>query len=115
MSLRMDSYGLRYDRTLVQVSYVEGKFLKHFSYHLLVYWSPASRPAFLSYRKLRFYTIKIAPRGSHFGGVELCRLRDPPQAENPAKQDSIFTAFHKMQHTSSPILPYPKRKRMRMP
>ncbi|MBD9125797.1 MAG: hypothetical protein EGP68_13890 [Lachnospiraceae bacterium] len=23
-------------------------------------------------------------------GVELCRLRDPPQAENPAKQDSIF-------------------------
>ena len=95
----MDSYGLRYDRTLVQVSYVEEKFLKHFSYHLLVHWSPASRPAFLSYRKLRFYTIKNAPR----------------QAENPAKQDSIFTAFHKMQHTSSPILPYPKRKRMRMP
>ena len=78
----MDSYGLRYDRTLVQVSYVEEKFLKHFSYHLLVHWSPASRPAFLSYRKLRFYTIKNAPRGSHFGGVELCRLRDPPQAEN---------------------------------
>ena len=45
---------------------------------------------FLSYRKLRFYTIKNAPRGSHFGGVELCRLRDPPQAENPAEQDSIF-------------------------
>ena len=65
----MDSYGLRYDRTLVQVSYVEGKFLKHFSYHLLVNWSPASRPAFLSYRKLRFYTIKNAPRGSHFGGA----------------------------------------------
>ena len=85
----MDSYGLRYDRTLVQVSYVEEKFLKHFSYHLLVHWSPASRPAFLSYRKLRFYTIKNAPRGSHFGGVELCRLRDPPQAENPAEQDSI--------------------------
>ena len=42
-----------------------------------------------SYRKLRFYTIKNAPRGSHFGGVELCRLRDPPQAENPAEQDSI--------------------------
>ena len=85
----MDSYGLRYDRTLVQVSYVEEKFLKHFSYHLLVHWSPASRPAFLSYRKLRFYTIKNAPRGSHFGGEELCRLRDPPQAENPAEQDSI--------------------------
>ena len=45
---------------------------------------------FLSYRKLRFYTIKNAPRGSHFGGVELCRLRDPPQAENPAEQDSIL-------------------------
>ena len=112
----MDSYGLRYDRTLVQVSYVEGKFLKHFSYHLLVYWSPASRPAFLSYRKLRFYTIKTLREDAHFGGVELCRLRDPPQAENPAKQDSIFTAFHKMQHTSSPAdPPYPKRKRMRMP
>ena len=22
--------------------------------------------------------------------MELCRLRDPPQAENPAEQDSIF-------------------------
>ena len=41
-----------------------------------------------SYRQLRFYTIKNAPRGSHFG-EELCRLRDPPQAENPAEQDSI--------------------------
>ena len=61
----MDSYGLRYDRTLVQVSYVEGKFLKHFSYHLLVYWSPASRPALLSYRKLRFHHDDVnAPRGS---------------------------------------------------
>ena len=45
---------------------------------------------FLSYRKLCFNTIKNAPRGSHFGGVELCRSRDPPQAENPAEQDSIF-------------------------
>ena len=26
---------------------VEEKFLKHFSYHLRVHWSPASRPAFL--------------------------------------------------------------------
>lgn len=42
----MDSYGLRYDRTFVQVSYVEGKFLKHFSYHLLVYWSPAEQAGF---------------------------------------------------------------------
>ena len=45
---------------------------------------------FLSYRKLRFYTIKTLREDAHFGGVELCRLRDPPQAENPAKQDSIF-------------------------
>ena len=67
----MDSYGLRYDCTFVQVSYVEGKFLKHFSYHLLVYWSPASGSAFL-------------------------------------------LPFIGMQHTSFPILPYPKRKRMRM-
>ena len=55
---------------------------------------PPGRPmdgegGLLSYRKLRFYTIKNAPRGSHFGGEELCRLRDPPQAENPAEQDSI--------------------------
>ena len=86
----MDSYGLRYDRTFVQVSYVEGKFLKHFSYHLLVHWSPASRPALLSYRKLRFHTIINAPRGSHCGGMVECRLRDPPQAENPVEQDSFL-------------------------
>ena len=103
MSLRMDSYGLRYDRTLVQVSYVEEKFLKHFSYHLRMHWSPASRPAFLSYRKLRFYTIKNAPRGSHFGGVELCRLRDPPQVENPAKQDSICLLYTSKEKTGVKI------------
>ena len=45
---------------------------------------------FLSYRKLRFYTIKNAPRGSHCGGMVECRLRDPPQAENPASQDSFL-------------------------
>ena len=45
--------------------------------------------SFLSYRKLRFYTIKTLREDAHFGGVELCRLRDPPQAENPAEQDSI--------------------------
>ena len=48
-----------------------------------------TRP-FLSYRKLRFHTIKNAPRGSHCGGMEECRLRDPPQAENPASPDSFF-------------------------
>mgnify|MGYP007121218197 CR=1 FL=1 len=56
---------------------------------------PPGRPmdgegGLLSYRKLRFYTIKTLREDAHFGGVELCRLRDPPQAENPAKQDSIF-------------------------
>ena len=45
---------------------------------------------FLSYRKLRFYTIKNAPRGLHCGGMVECRLRDPPQAENPASQDSFL-------------------------
>ena len=51
---------------------------------------------FLSYRKLRFYTIKNAPRGSHCGGMVECRLRDPPQAENPVEQDSFLSnlIFH---------------------
>ena len=47
-------------------------------------------PVFLSYRKLRFHTIRNAPRGSHCSGMEECRLRDPPQAENPASQDSFY-------------------------
>ena len=34
-----------------------------------------------------------APRGSHCGGMVECRLRDPPQAENPASQDSFL--FHR--------------------
>ena len=48
-------------------------------------------PVFLSYRKLRFHTIRNAPRGSHCSGMEECRLRDPPQAENPASQDSFLS------------------------
>ena len=40
--------------------------------------------------KLRFHTIINAPRGSHCSGMEECRLRDPPQAENPASQDSFL-------------------------
>ena len=40
--------------------------------------------------KLRFHTIINAPRGSHCSGMEECRLRDPPQAENPALQDSFL-------------------------
>ena len=40
--------------------------------------------------KLRFHTIINAPRGSHCGGMVECRLRDPPQAENPVEQDSFF-------------------------
>ena len=31
-----------------------------------------------------------APQGSHCGGMVECRLRDPPQAENPVEQDSFF-------------------------
>ncbi len=30
---------------------------------------------------------------SHCGGEVVCRLRDPPQAENPAMQDS-FLNYH---------------------
>ena len=29
-------------------------------------------------------------RGSHCGGMVECRLRDPPQAENPVEQDSFL-------------------------
>ena len=31
-----------------------------------------------------------APQGSHCGGMVECRLRDPPQAENPVEQDSFL-------------------------
>ena len=34
-----------------------------------------------------YRTITNASRRSHCGGSESCRLRDPPQAKNPAKQD----------------------------
>ena len=33
---------------------------------------------------------KAPPGGSHCGGMESCRLCDPPQAENPASQDSFL-------------------------
>ena len=33
---------------------------------------------------------KALRAGSHCGGVVVCRLGDPPQAENPAKQDSFL-------------------------
>ena len=45
--------------------------------------------------KLRFHTIINAPRGSHCSGMEECRLRDPPQAENPALQDSFLYIHRK--------------------
>ena len=55
---------------------------------------------------LLFYRIetsflydKNAPRGSHCGGMVECRLRDPPQAENPVEQDS-FSSYRKLRfHT----------------
>ena len=37
-----------------------------------------------------YHTITNASRRSHCGGLESCRLRDPPQAKNPAKQDSFL-------------------------
>ena len=51
---------------------------------------------FLLYRKYRVtlkceshdsYRAKSPSGGSHCGGMESCRLCDPPQAENPASQD----------------------------
>ena len=45
--------------------------------------------------KFRFHTIINAPRGSHCSGMEECRLRDPPQAENPASQDSFLYIHRK--------------------
>ena len=56
--------------------------------------------SFLLYRKHRValkcesydsYRAKSPSGGSHCGGGAVCRLRDPPQAENPALQDSIFS------------------------
>ena len=49
--------------------------------------------------KLRFHTIINAPRGSHCSGMEECRLRDPPQAENPASQDSFLSYRKLCSHT----------------
>ena len=38
------------------------------------------------------YSIKAsrACKDAHCGGMESCRLCDPPQAENPASQDSFL-------------------------
>ena len=58
-------------------------------------------PLFSLYRKYRVtlkceshdsYRAKSPSGGSHCGGMESCRLCDPPQAENPASQDSSL--FH---------------------
>ena len=55
--------------------------------------------------KLRFHTIINAPRGSHCSGMEECRLRDPPQAENPASQDSFLSYRKLCFHTIINALP----------
>ena len=56
-------------------------------------------PLFSLYRKYRVtlkceshdsYRAKSPSGGSHCGGMESCRLCDPPQAENPASQDSFL-------------------------
>ena len=44
---------------------------------------------FLYSRKLCSLLYKNAPRGSHCGGEEYGCFAAPPQAENPAKQDSF--------------------------
>ena len=40
---------------------------------------------FFFHRKMRPMK-ENAPQGSHCGGMVECRLRDPPQAENPASR-----------------------------
>ena len=62
--------------------------------------------------KLRFHTIINAPRGSHCSGMEECRLRDPPQAENPASQDSFLSYRKLCFHT---IINAPRRVRENVP
>ena len=51
------------------------------------------QPRFLLYRKLRCisYKAKKALRVDRTAAERNLSLRDPPQAENPAEQDSIFT------------------------
>ena len=55
--------------------------------------------SFSLYRKYRVtlkceshdsYRAKKPSGGSYCGGMESCRLCDPPQAENPASQDSFL-------------------------
>ena len=50
------------------------------------------QPRFLLYRKLRCisYKAKKALRVDRTAAERNLSLRDPPQAENPAEQDSIF-------------------------
>ena len=48
---------------------------------------------FLSYRKLRFHTIKTLCEDRTAAECVECRLRDPPQAENPVEQDSFSSLF----------------------
>ena len=59
-------------------------------------------PLFSLYRKYRVtlkcesydsYRAKSPSGGSHCGGMESCRLCDPPQAENPASQDSFLDTW----------------------
>ena len=63
--------------------------------------------SFLLYRKYRVtlkceshdsYRAKSPSGGSHCGGMESCRLCDPPQAENPASQDSFLFALENDMH-----------------
>ena len=73
---------------------------------------------FLLYRKLRRISCKAKKRSAW---IALRRkrnlsLRDPPQAENPAKQDSIFTIDYSSQlptvlgnGITSRMLPIPVR------
>ena len=52
--------------------------------------------SFLYHRKFRWNPLwyeKELRAGSHCGGRVICRRSDPPQAENPVKQDSFLYIY----------------------
>ena len=60
---------------------------------------------FFFHRKMRPMK-ENAPQGSHCGGMVECRLRAPPQAENPVEQDSLSLSAVTVvcQHTGTGVI-----------
>lgn len=62
----------------------------------LISWGGSKNPAFFTLQEtsLNFPVKSKALRaGSHCGGRVICRRSDPPQAENPVKQDSFLYIY----------------------